>query len=67
MNTIDLVPISFEKMTPEEFLKLTREERAGIKNVDIVPASLGDLNNGDFGYLLIERRDVNVRAFDRPL
>jgi hypothetical protein len=53
MKTLDLESVEKEKMPPERFLKLSKEERANIKSVEIVPPALGSKG---FGTLLVEKK-----------
>ena len=57
MKTIDLEPFSVENISIERFISLTQKEKENIASVEIVPPSLGSLEEeegaGDFGSILI--------------
>jgi hypothetical protein len=62
MDTIDLTPISFVKVSAEKFLRIAKREKKNIKSVSIIPPDLGELSDDDFGSLLVEYNTPKYRV-----
>jgi hypothetical protein len=58
MKNYELMGGTFEHISPEEFLRLLKGGRNGMKSVTVIPPSLNDnLDDDDFGSVLIEHPD----------
>jgi len=62
MDTIDLTPISFVKVSAEKFLRIVKHDKKNIKSVSIIPPDFGDLRDDDFGSLLVEYKTPTYRV-----
>lgn len=53
-NIIDLIPVYSKKLTSEQYLKISDEERRNIDSCRFVPPTIGDRN---FGFFSVKLKD----------
>lgn len=59
--SIHSYPIQEEILTPDKYLKLTKSERASIREIQIIPPKVGTPN---FGKIRVKYKNIIFRTID---